>query len=64
MDIFGRENFTLKTMMFCDVTTVFNERKHIKMVIRSAPDPVSLILGRAEGLGLTTLHRAIQFQLN
>ncbi len=38
----------LKTMMFRDVRTVLNERKHLKMVIRSVPDSVSLILGRTE----------------
>jgi hypothetical protein len=46
-------------MMFCDVTTVLNERKHFKMVIRSVPESVSLILGRTERLGLTALHRAL-----
>ncbi len=45
---FGREKFILKTMMFRDVTTVLNERKHLKMVIRSDSDSVSLILGRTE----------------
>ena len=45
---FGRENFILKTMTFHDVTTVLNERKHLKMVIRSIPDSVTLILGRSE----------------
>ncbi len=38
----------LKNMLFRDVTTVFNERKHFKMVIGSGPDFLSLILGRAE----------------
>jgi hypothetical protein len=32
---FGLENFILKTMMFRDVMTILNERKHLKMVIRS-----------------------------
>ncbi len=45
---FVRKKYILKTMMFRDVTTVFNERKHLKMVIRSVPDFLSLILGRAE----------------
>ncbi len=58
---FGRENFIMKSMIFRDVTTVLNERKHLNM---SFTDSVSLILGRAECLGLTTLHCAIQFQLN
>jgi hypothetical protein len=40
----------LKNMMFRDVTTVLNERKHLKMVIRSVPDSVilCLILDRTE----------------
>jgi hypothetical protein len=41
-------NFILKTVMFRDVMTVLNERKRLKMVIRSVPDAVSLILGRTE----------------
>ncbi len=57
---FGRENFILKTMMFREVTTVLNEIKHLKIVIRSVPDSVSLILGRTEWVGLTALHRAKQ----
>ncbi len=56
---FGREIFILKTMMFREVTTVLNEGKHLKMVIRSVPDSVSLILGRTEWLGLTALQRAL-----
>jgi hypothetical protein len=55
---FGPEVCILKTMMFRDVTTVLNERKHLKMEIRSFPDAVNLFLGRTEWLGLTTLHRA------
>ncbi len=46
-------------MMFCEVTTVLNEIKHLKMVARSIPYLVSLILGLTERLGLTTLHRAL-----
>jgi hypothetical protein len=42
------EKKILKTMMFRDVRAVLNERKHLKMVIRSVPDSVSLILGRTE----------------
>ncbi len=53
---FVREKNILKTMMFRDVTTDLNERKHLKMVIRSVPDSISLFFGRAEWLGLTTLH--------
>ncbi len=56
---FGRENFIFKTLMFRGVTTFLNERKHLKMVIRSVPDSVSLILGRTEWQGLTALHRAL-----
>ncbi len=40
----GAKNI-LKTMMFHDVATVLNERKHLQMVTRSVPDSVSLILG-------------------
>ncbi len=47
-------------MMFRAVTTVLNERAHLKMVIRSVPDSVSLSLGRTERLGPTALHRAQQ----
>ena len=60
---FGREIFILKTMLFRDITTVLNERKHLKMVIWSVPDSVSLILGRTEWPGLTALHRAKQVGL-
>jgi hypothetical protein len=56
----GLEIFILKTMMFREVTTVLNERKHLEMVIRSVPDSVGLFLGRTEWLGLTALHRAKQ----
>jgi hypothetical protein len=41
------------------VTTVLNERKHLKMVIRSVPDSFSLILDQTERSGLSTLHRAV-----
>ncbi len=47
-------------MMFREVTTVLNDRRHLKMVIRSVPDAVSLILGRTEWMGLAALHRAQQ----
>ncbi len=57
---FMPEKNILKTMMFRDVTTVLNERKHLKMVIRSVPDSVILFLGRTEWSGLTALHRAKQ----
>jgi hypothetical protein len=45
MAVFGRENFILKTEMFLEITTVSNEKAHLKMVIRSVPDAVRLILG-------------------
>jgi hypothetical protein len=48
MVIFWPGKNILKSMMFRDVTTVLNERTHLKMVVRSVPDPVSLILDRAE----------------
>ncbi len=57
------EFFILKTIMFREVTTVLNERKHLEMVIRSVPDSVSLILGRTEWLGHTALHSAQQLKL-
>ncbi len=51
--------------MFRDVTTVskFKWKKHLKMVIWSVPDSVSLILSRMKWPGFTALHRARQFQL-
>ena len=64
MAVFGLEILVLKTMMFRDLTTVLNERKHLKMLIRSVPDSVSPILGRAECLGLTALHCPFNFELN
>ncbi len=39
------EKFILKTMLFCDLKTVLKRKKYLKMVIRSVPDSVSLILG-------------------
>ncbi len=50
-------------MLFRDWKTILNERKYLKMVIRSVPDSVSLILGWNEGLGLAALHRAKQVDL-
>jgi hypothetical protein len=32
----------LKTKIFGDVTTVLNERKHLKILFRSVPDSVIL----------------------
>ena len=57
------EKNILKTMMFRDEMTVLNERKHLKMVIRSVPDSVILILGRTEWQGLIALHLAQQLKL-
>jgi hypothetical protein len=48
MAVFFRKKNILKILMFRDVRTVLNERKHLKMVIRLVPDSVSLILGRTE----------------
>jgi hypothetical protein len=45
---FGQEFYILKTVMFREVTTALNERKHLKLEIRSVPDSFSLILGRNE----------------
>jgi hypothetical protein len=45
---FGWGIFILKTMMFDDETTVLNQRKHLKMVIRSVPDSVRQILGKTK----------------
>ncbi len=56
MVIFCRENFILKTMMICNVTTVLNERKDLNMVVRSVPDSNSLILGWTKRPGLAALH--------
>jgi hypothetical protein len=41
---FYREKEILKTMLFRDVTSVPNERKHLTMVIRSVPNSFRLIL--------------------
>ncbi len=46
--LFDWEKQISKTMMFPDVTTVLNERTHLKMVIRSVPDSVHLIFGLAK----------------
>jgi hypothetical protein len=43
LPFFSLEIFILKIMMFRDLTTVLNERKHLKMIIRSVPHSVSLI---------------------
>jgi hypothetical protein len=40
---FAGKKHILETMMFRDVRTVLNERRHLTMVIRSVPDSVSLI---------------------
>jgi hypothetical protein len=39
--IFWRGKNILKTKIFCDVTTLLNERKHLKILIKSVPDPFS-----------------------
>ncbi len=43
----------LKTMLFCNVRIVLNEKKPLKMVIRSFFDPVGIILGRTKRQGPT-----------
>ncbi len=48
MAVFWQGKNILKTIMLREVTTVLNDRKYLKMVIRSVPDAVSLILGRTE----------------
>ena len=53
-----------KTIMYHYLKTYVNQRKYLKMVIRSGPDSVSLFFYQTNGLGLTTLHRAIQVNLN
>ena len=62
--IFYQNFFILKTIMYHDSTTVLNERKHLKIVIRSVPDSISLFLDQTNRPGLTTLHSAIQQMLN
>ncbi len=47
-DRFLAKKIILKAVMFHDVRTVLNERKHLKMVIRSVLDSVGIILGRTE----------------
>jgi hypothetical protein len=51
----------LKTMIFCDVTTVLNERKHLKIAFRSVPDSVSLVLDQMDRPGLTGNSIRIEF---
>ncbi len=48
MAVFWQGKIVLKTMVFRDAAvaaTVLIDRKHLKMVIRSVPDSVSLISG-------------------
>ncbi len=58
------ENNILKTKKFRDVTTVLNERKHLKIVFRSAQYSVILSLDRSDRLGLSALHCPFNFKLN
>ncbi len=51
-----RLNLILKTKIFRDITTVLNERKHLKIVFRSVPDSVILFLDRSDRPGLTASH--------
>ncbi len=58
----------MKTKIFCNLTTVLNERKHLKIVFRSVPDSDILFLesnlDRSNRPGLTALHRRFNFELN
>ncbi len=45
---FCREKLVLKSMVFSDVATDLNEREHLKMVIRSVPDYVSIIVDQTK----------------
>ncbi len=47
-------------LMFHEVTTVLNERELLKMVIRSVPDYVSIIVDRAKWHDLAALRSAHQ----
>ncbi len=47
-------------MMFRDVRTVLNKRKHLKMVIRSVPD--LLVLFQAEPSDLASLLYTARFK--
>ncbi len=46
------EIFILKTKLFREVTTVLSEIKHLKIVFRSVPDSVFLLLDRLNRPGL------------
>ncbi len=51
--IFRLGKLILKTMIFCDKTTILNEKKHLNIVFRSVPDSVSFDLDRPNRSGLT-----------
>ncbi len=57
------EKISWKTKTFCDLTTVLNERKHLKIVFRSVPNSVILFLDRSDRSGLTALIRSLQFEI-
>jgi hypothetical protein len=50
------KKYILKTKIFKGVTSVLNERKHLKIVFRSVQDSASLFLDRSNRPGLTALH--------
>ncbi len=59
---FGRGKNILKSKIFRDVMTILNERKQLKIVIRSVPDPVSFCFkNQADRPGLTALHVLFNF---
>ncbi len=53
---FAGKKFNLKLWCFCNVTTILNERKHLKMIIRSAPDSFSSRQNQVTGPLRFTLH--------
>ncbi len=53
----------MKSSIFRDVTTVLNERKHLKKVFRSVSDSITLFLDRSDRQGVTALHSPLQFEI-
>jgi hypothetical protein len=60
MAVFQQEFLILKTMMFGDVMTVLNERKHLKMVINSVLD---FRLNQVPGPNIFTPHTFIPIKV-
>jgi hypothetical protein len=56
------KSYVLKPKIFRNVTTVLNERKHLKIALSSVPDSVILFLDRSDQPGLTALHRPFNFE--